>query len=642
MQLLMKGIQDDLKHFAKITEEKNLQTNYRSKKEIIAFNNLFFSVAPSFLKVQGLTEKEESDLSKAYSESDVEQTSTGKNDTGGFVEIALYNSEQQPESEEEGLTRRDVALKFLLTTINKVIKHGYEQKDIAVLVRRNSEGSLVSEYLFENGFSKIISSESLLLNKSPKIIFLIQLMRLLNNPTDKIAAAGCIHYYLDSVLKKETAKHDVFKMVNDTKLIYETLPAAFSNHRQLLKKLPLYELTEQLTQIFGQNNQPDSYIQRFEDSVLEYLQKNPPVLSSFLQWWDESRDDLSVIVPADENAIRVLSIHKAKGLQFPVVIIPFPDWQLKPKPNSVLWVSSSKKPYDRYSLLPVNLTSRLDKTYFKKTFTDELNHTLIDNLNLLYVAFTRPENRLYVFCPVKKSENVNYASQLITSVLEATEELKKKIIDVPQLKLQLFRSGEEKQKDKKNAEAEKSNSMEHPEVISLEKYLSNPWQHKLVLAVNKNKISADDKEKAKTNFGIAVHNLFSKIILEADSEKAIAECLKSGLVQPEKENEIRKMIDAVFKLCKEHKWFTSEWEIKTEAEMLLPDGTVIRPDRVMIKNKKIVLLDYKTGEEDEAHQKQMKDYSETIIKAGYEKAESYLLYLKQMKLVKIVNLKPKI
>ncbi|MFI5219435.1 MAG: UvrD-helicase domain-containing protein [Bacteroidia bacterium] len=636
MQLLMNGIQNDLKHYASITKTENLQTNFRSKKEIVNFNNRFFSVAPNLLPLDDITDENKKSLVSAFQSDEVKQEVTKKNSSGGLVEILLYNKSEINKEDEEESNQNEIVLKHLLATIDKLKIREVAEKDICILVRTNRQGNEISKFLFENGIKKIVSSESLLINRSPQIIFLINLFKLLNNPEDKIARAECIYYHLTHSETKPKDSHSVFSLVNDEKLFFQSLPLEFSLHFDRLKKLPLYELAEQLTGIFKLNSRPDAFVQRFHDMVLDFLDKNSSSLSLFLDWWGNSKDarNASVIIPSNENAIRIVSIHKAKGLQFPSVIIPFTDWKLKPDSRDTLWVHPSKKPFLQYSSLPVRVTGALEKSYFKNEYQEELHQTLIDNLNLLYVAFTRAERELYLICPDAKTDSINRASQLICKTINSVSEWKDSIKEGKECKI-LSLGLKQKIAEKEITQKDSETSFDNPAIVPLEKYNSNPWQSKLVIAINKNKISINGKEAEKTEFGIFIHKLFSKIILGEDAPKALSDSLKTGVNFENQEKDVRQMIDDVLKICKQHKWFTKEWEIKTEAEMILPNGNVIRPDRVMIKNNNVVLLDYKTGDEDVLHKKQLDEYEKVLIESGYTNVEKYLLYLKEMKLIKI-------
>lgn len=633
MQLLLNGIQENLFQYKAITSVKNLNTNYRSKKEVIDFNNLFFSNAPFILPTPVDDEELKKDLAAAYHIDDVKQKVSAKHATGGYVEFTFYKKKQNDTED----NTPDTALTFLLSTLNRLKEQGYEEKDICIIVRKNAHGNEIATFLFENGFPKVVSSESLLLNAAPQIIFIINLMKVLNNADDKIARAACLHYHLTQKSSEpKTEGHAIFKIVNDTKLFFAALPEAFSVHYSLLKKLPLFELTEQLIAAFQLNNKPDAYLQRFEDVVLEYLEKNAPSLSAFIEWWEENKesDKTSVIVPSDENAINIISIHKSKGLQFPVVIMPYPDWELKPKHDNVLWVHSGEQPYAPYSLLPVKTNQLLEKTFFKEAYQKEVQQTLVDNLNLLYVAFTRAEERLYVFCEEGKVESMNRTAHLIQKTILSAVEWNENITAEDGIKK--FVKGSETVKVKTEQLSDKETSFDNPEIISLTTYNSTAWQNKLVLAVNKNKISvADDEGAAKSDFGILVHKLFSKIIKTQDAETVLERFITSGIISLNQKTEFEKLIATVLKVCEPHQWFTGAFEIKTEPEIILPDGSIIRPDRVMIKNNKLILLDYKTGDEQPEHAVQLNGYATILMQAGYTEVKKYLLYVNSGKLTEV-------
>lgn len=640
MQLLLHGIQNDLKHYNSITSVNNLKKNFRSKKEIVDFNNSFFAAAPLQLPFSEISVEEKQELIKAYHIDEVSQEISENNAEGGYVEIIFFDKKEKPTNEnEEELTIKETALHLLLQTLAKIKEQGYEPKDICILVRTNLHGNQISAFLFANGYNKIVSSESLLISKAPQIIFLIHVLKLLNNPDDKIARAECLNYFHSHINPAgNTTGHEVFSNVNHKDIFFNTMPQEFSLHFSRLKKLPLYELAEQLINIFNLNKRPDAYIQRFQDLVLEYLDKNPPSLSNFIEWWDEKNESqkCSVIVPSNENAIHIVSIHKSKGLQFPIVLMPFPDWELKPKANNILWVHSDQKPFSDYSLLPVNISQSLEKSLFKNIFIKEVQQTLIDNLNLLYVAFTRAEERLYLICEDSNADKIVRTTHVISKVVESYPNWENKI--KAKNGIRIFSSGiETKKPDKINREQSNETSFEKPEIFSLKNYTVNPWQNKLVLAINKNKISLEDENTsfAKSNKGILIHAVFSDIIVADDANSILKKYVLSGKISAEQKSEIENIITNVLKTCEPFKWFSNEWVIKTEAEMILPDGSVIRPDRVMIKDKKVVLLDYKTGEEDASHEIQLNAYGNILLESGYESVEKYLLYVKTAKLEKI-------
>lgn len=636
MHLLLEGIQNDLKQFAAITETKDLQTNFRSRKEIIDFNNHFFKSSVKVIRDSGMFEGNLDILDKAYNMNGITQFPKSETHTGGYVECLMFKKDKIPQEGEPAI-KKETYLKELVKTINKILEDGFELKDIAILVRKNDDGSSIADYLFKNGFDKIISSESLLIQKSAKINLLISLLRFCYDHNDFISRTAILNDYFRLRNEIHTGPHRYFEKAHSDEAFFNLLPAEFKSNLDKIKKLPLYELTEQLSSIFGLQNKPDAYVQRFLDVIIEQpklTKKATSTVSTFLEWWDENGPTISVITPTGENAIQVLSIHKSKGLQFPVVIIPFADWDLKPKPSSTLWISSDISPYNEYPALPVSITKRLEHSYFKEQYYEECNHTLADNLNLLYVALTRPEERLYIFCPQQSGDSISRASDLVQSVLESDEFLNTKIR--PEEQKRLFSYGDEHSKKTiVDSVAGKENSIDNPSITTIDSFNSNPWQHKLALAVNKNKISINDEEGvlAKNDYGNLIHQLFEKIIHENDAAPAIKYFVENGLLENEQEvtNTVRNVLD----ICRDKKWFHGEYDIRTESEILIPGGEVLRLDRVMIKNNKAVVLDYKSGDADKMHERQVQQYCSVLKNSGFESAEGFLLYLKENRLVKV-------
>ncbi|MBK6641692.1 MAG: hypothetical protein IPG39_10855 [Bacteroidetes bacterium] len=315
---------------------------------------------------------------------------------------------------------KDQASEATVTTIHKLFETGYEPGDIAILVRQNSDAKQITQFLIENGIDRIISPESMQLNHSAKIQFLINIFKFINDRTNAIALTYAVYYLRVLAAKSETTSlHELFAASSSEKIAI--LPQSFRNRIMEFRKLPLYELSEEITDIFGLNTSPDAYLQRFLDVILEYIRTNPPDIANFLEWWEENenKDSCSVIIPSGENAIRVMSIHKSKGLQFPVVIMPFADWDLKPSKELTLWVRSEVPPFNDATAHPIKFSGLLENSLFDEEYQNELNANYIDNLNILYVAFTRAEKQLYVFSkkPGDKYSSTNKTGVFLMEVL---------------------------------------------------------------------------------------------------------------------------------------------------------------------------------------------------------------------------------
>jgi ATP-dependent helicase/nuclease subunit A len=610
MQLLLNGVQKDLGHFKELISEALLNTNYRSKKVIVEFNNNFFKNAAHAIK-KNLELESHDLLDKAYHADEVYQHTASGNKEGGYVKIDFSDPEKWKET----------ALQKMLVAIKELENDNFALRDIAILVRKNTEGNVIAQFLFENGYTKVISSESLLLWNSPKIQFIINVFYYLNNSQNTIAKTNILFYYakLNNWSFQNEAIFTDFNSPN-AKIFEKELPLAFTKQLNHLSKLPLYELSEQLISIFSLNDIPDAYIQRFQDLILEYTAKQKTDIRGFIDWWEKNKnnDKCSVIVPENENAIRILSIHKSKGLQFPVVLMPFADWKLAPDNRDILWVSSNKPPFDINQILPVKPGKGLLNTYFKEAYTQELVQTYIDNINVLYVAFTRAEKRLYAFCPKPTNSKLNAISELIHHCLgldpseECYEEGKPDIQEIIP----------EKQQE---------------EIVKLKKYPSSRWQSKLAISSKAGALWTiiDDEKTENVNYGILIHDVLANIHVAADVDKSIMNIYHAGLINEKEKQELHKKVKDLLLIPEVALWFTDSWDVKNERELLLPDGRILRPDRVIIKDNKALVIDYKTGARDEKHAMQVLEYSSILKEIGYSPVEPYLLYINEMQICKI-------
>lgn len=622
MQLLLNGIKEDLKEYSSITKESVLNINYRSKKNIILFNNEFFKKASDILGSKLPLSAEF--LNIAYANNELSQQAPEKDKEGGYINISLIK---------EKLTNwKEIALQNLLEILKKVKEDNYKYKDVVILVRKNTEGNTIANFLFDNGFKKIVSPESLLISSSPNIQFIINLFSYLNNPSDNIVKTQILYYYLNYINEKPLKKslHSIFTdFSNKSNTLFNNhLPHEFIKNTPSLIKLPIYDLTEHLIQIFKLNSSPDVYIQRFQDLVLEFSSKDNLSLSNFIEWWEEYGKNSSVILPEDEDAISIMTIHKAKGLQFPIVIIPFMDWKLLPDNRDILWVSSAKAPFDQVSLLPVKSGSNLMESYFNEDYNKELTQSYIDNLNILYVAFTRPEDRLYIISQETTNDKVTTAAELLKEGLN-------KLNHFSINEMNLFYEYEMGETCSKQHDQSPSSY----ETLNLDKYPSSKWQSKFAISSESKKLWFSFLEEniklQKLNYGILIHQILANIQTVDESEDIIDSLYHKGIIEEKEKQELRHRIEDLFKIQEVVQWFSNEWKAKIEREITLPSGEILRPDRVLIKDKKAVVIDFKTGKVEDKHQHQVNKYAQELSKMGYSPIEKYILYTSDKLLHKI-------
>lgn len=617
MKLILESIYHDLKKYEDITKTRNLKTNRRSCKQIVEFNNAFFSdnileQALEIIKEDEMLPDYEY-LQKLYDEENVKQNFS-ENKEGGYVNISFF------EEPEEEMSLREIRNDRIKDILNEVIKDGYSQKDILFLVRKNTEGIETAKLLAELGYD-FVSSESLLIKNSPKVKLLISLLRYIKNNKDKLARTEIIYNYLGYLKKSEHDLHSIFMDSSNKngKLFSGELPAEFFNQEDnsklasILNNLTVNELTEHLIRIFKLGKNPDPYLLGFQDLVLDYSSKNNPDITSFLKWWEDEQDNYSISISDDTDAINIKSIHKAKGLQNKIVILPQANWDLGFSRTAQFWVTTDEKPFDELDTYFVKASKALDKSYFSDDYRDEYLQTVIDNLNMMYVAFTRAEERLYLIAPDKRGNNIQ---KLIKHVIENNESFKKS------LNGNIFEMGKKIRKINRDVNIDIKTE-------SLRNYVSTNWYKKIIIKPKHKRIKLfrDKDFSFKTNWGILVHEALSYIKTKNDVDDSVLKLLSEGLITNEQRAELKTQIGYVLANDTVKEWFTEDWEVKNETEILLTDGRTIRPDRVIIKNKNVVVIDYKTGAENKEHENQINDYARALSRMDYNSVEKYLLYI---------------
>ncbi len=304
-------------------QEQLLANNFRSKKEIVTFNNDFFKI---------ISGKLDDSFRGIY---DGMEQSANKDNTGGYVHLEFV-SKSEDKTQEPILPR-------LKSLIDDILDSNRKLSDIALLCRTKKDARLCSSYLMENNIS-VLSSESLLLSASSEINLIISFIRYLLNPFDKIHLASVLQYLINKKEIKEKSLVEVFNTIRKESSLtkMQELQAFFSkngysyNSYRLLT-LPIYDLLEEIIRVFDFDKKVDPYLQFFLDAALKYSLNGKSNVNDFLDWWDKEKENESVIIPEGIDAIRVLTIHKAKGLEFPIVIYPFANERVKRGLNR-LWL----------------------------------------------------------------------------------------------------------------------------------------------------------------------------------------------------------------------------------------------------------------------------------------------------------------
>lgn len=624
LNLLLQGLKDDLSAFFSAHTEQELKDNYRSAEHIVTFNNHFFAEATRLMANTLFTTNPnaQKQLLRAYAT--VQQGI--KRHTNGYVQVNFFaNDNNDPES---GKWKQQ-AMEAMLHTIQDLEAQKCSLKNIAVLVRTNTEGADIAQFLTRNEV-KVVSSESLLLKNSVKVQLLIAVLHYLANPNNAIAQAEMLLNYLAVHHPHFDINHAVFAHRHYTEQdannpFTQILPPQLLQDAPQLIKKPLYETIETLLQILNLCQPPDAYIQRFQDLILDFSRTNSADILHFLEWWQENkeRDKTSIIVPEGENAVTIMTIHKAKGLEFPVVITPFAEWDMKPGKDLILWAASNHEPFNQMGVVPVKFSSALQNTHFAYLYHKELLHSYMDNLNLLYVAFTRPTEELYVctkFAAKPNADEVDGIYKLLFSTLSQFPLTQHFDPDAG-----VFAYGE-------RVNWEKFAHHTTPcSITPLNQYLSHHYEPKITLRTDSKRYFTlfDHATAEPLKLGQKIHSVLERVVQPADVDKVIRKLQIQGLLTAADEKPIKHRINQIFQLPQVQNWFSPHWEVMAERTILI-DQKNHRPDRVLLHQNQAVVIDYKTGDQKPQHLKQVNAYAYFLTQMGYEVAGKYLLYIAEL------------
>ena len=578
-------------HYASL----NLIENYRSRKNIVEFNNIFFKNVKDILS---------DDFRSIYDH--VEQK-TSNADEGGYVHLELFGDKEN--DFKQLILDKMVDEIQTLTTL-----HNYNFKNITILCNSRKSVSLVAEYFSKNGIP-VISNEGLLLANSEKIKTIIAILQYLKEKQNTIAKVVIAEYlfYNNSTTSKLSEVHQQIKS-NKGFLEFLNQFNVYLNPIKILQ-FTLYEIVEQVLSVFKIKN--DVYIDFFLDAVLSFSQKNGSCITSFLSWWEDRVEKESIVVPEDNNAVEVMTIHKSKGLSFDIVMIPF-NWEDRKKTNEI-WVNTSNYFDSQLHTALINSSNQLELSYFKENYQLEKEKTLLDSLNKLYVAMTRPVERLYIFSKYLPKNLKQYEKK------ENLNSFLYKFSDkFPVIKGDYNMNYHSNKKFKNKFKISDKDKLKWRDIISVKHSSNDIWDLEDV--------------KKKKDWGKLLHLTLSKINYFEDKKTALKSLYDLGFIIKEDQKKLEETIDSILSHEKIYPYFTKEWEIKNEQEILLENGETYIPDRIAFSKTfdKVVIIDYKSGSYSVDDEKQVVDYAKTLSLMGYKNIEKMLIYTSEN--INIVNL----
>ena len=658
---------------ARLSETRRLDTNYRSTRRVITFNNTFFQKAAQleYLSLKEINEAEACQLERAYA--DVVQQIPADRPDEGFVHIDLLPADDYQTQVFQRITE----------TVSELLAAGATQEQIAILVRTNASIPLIAQYFMEQMPElTIVSDEAFRLDASNAVCLLISAMRLLVHPDDQLTKAAIVKSYHHDIL------HDY--LGDGTQLLCVTpssssasphyddsqpspldalLPEAYIAHFTDLRTLPLYDLAERLYTIFGLERltNQSAYVCAFYDHLVNFVNENAADITAFLDEWDETL--CAKTIQSDEtNGIRIFSIHKSKGLEYEHVICPFCDWQLE-KSGNILWCQPSEEPFNDLPIIPVDYSQKqMMGTIFEADYRHEHLQNTVDNLNLLYVAFTRARSSLIVIGRRKASGTrsilIEQTLPLLTDALHESDpnaDILLEGLDDDTRPLRFTYGSLSYHNFQLSAHPEGALATERDIRTLNSQISSNPFlqpDEPLSVAIRtfSNKVSfrqsnrskafieADDEEAARQqNYiqtGSILHEVFSTIRTAADIPNALHRLQSEGVIYDGTltPKHISDMLQERLKNPHITDWFSNRWTLFNECSILsVEDGQVCqhRPDRVMTDGHEWIVVDFKFGSPKTEYHDQVRQYMNLLASMGHDHIRGYLWYVYSNKIEEV-------
>lgn len=580
-------------------EVKNLDTNFRSYDEIIQFNNSFFTFVSNYFGSEH--HKELYKVGNA-------QNMTNKK--GGFVSISFIDAKNNLESDELYPLR-------VLEIITNQLSKGYSKNDICILVRKNKQGVALAEFL-SNHQLDVISSEALLLESAPEIQFILQVLKVIQNFDDKKSKANIL-YFLHSHLNIEKPLHNfIEEFLPLSKTVFEMALRRYEVHFnfQTPTITPLYDLCETICQSFSLSENRVAYVQSFLELVFEFSESESTTINDFLEFWEAKKKNSSVDMSSDLDAIKIMTIHKAKGLEYPVVIYPYADDEIHDFKKDKLWFPLEESQFSGFSemLIPVSKKMKNFGDLGKAFYEAHAKKSELDVLNIVYVAMTRAAEQLFIVSNKKNSSKENTTTSLYSNYL--------KNINLWEETKEFYDFGSPVKPKMGEFEASPTHT------ISFDKFAkTTPYIKTLQIATHKSSLWDTQKEKAIQK-GDLIHDLLSKIKQASDIDNALNVTIDQGEISREQSDLLSNLIKDLLKHPQLADYYNEEAIAENEIEIFTKDNQSLRPDRINFISKNTVsIIDYKTGAKSPKHFKQIDRYENTLLDMGFQIKEKLLVYI---------------
>lgn len=616
--------------------EENLEVNYRSSENIIKFNNLLFGTLPNLIQTQlneSVTTTEQPALQTWWAERgydhvvvDLYAQASQNTHLGTPVGGTVQQTTLREDEDGAALTNDTFqigAMAQAAREINRLVEEkGYRFGEICVLVRKNDQAIAAVEALMAENIP-VISGEALKIAGNLAVKLLVHTLKVLGELPHNTAIfkATCISLYAKlngRLFDPEQMMGLGYKSVEE---LQQVLPAELCTNWQRWLQLPLPELIERLIGAYGLDQPAHAahltYLLAFRDLAGGFASKGETGLTAFIDWWDE--EGVKKALPSNEhpNAVQVMTIHKSKGLAFRAVLLPFCNWPVDGKANSVFWVPAADTVYDELQSLPVRYQKALGKSAVAHAYFEELMLNYMDGLNMLYVAVTRAKDYLSIITKGKKTEEkLTDSGDMVTSAIKLFPGFQQYRPDADSL---LFATNE--------GVADSSSQVSHSNEIKLDHYPLSERLHEVLSAEQTDAWSLLLSRDTALREGAILHELLSRINTPSEIAAQLQLMVLEGIVKNEETTHFTTIVGEVLNNPELKTLLNDATEILSEQSIISVTGESYRPDKVLVKGESMVILDYKfTQQEEASHERQVTLYKNLLLDMGYAKVETYLYY----------------
>lgn len=621
-----------------------LDVNWRSEQCIVEFNNSLFARIPQLLQdvYNSSSEIDDGSHFSKYAQSKIidiyaqaYQSIPEKRKTAqGYVKMTFLPNEKDDDWKSESLKR-------LPLEIESLQDQGFSLSQMAILVRSNKDAVLVAESLLnykrEHTDSKyrydIISNEALLVANAQSVKAAIAILRHFQNPADETRRLMAMYELVR--FHRAMTPGEALAFCNDPANA-EAL-AEMEVRLTHISQLPLYESVEAFFAISSEamNENENAFVQAFLDVVLKFSADASSDLNSFLEWWDEESRSLTLFSPEGQDAIRLITIHKSKGLEFDVVLMPFVDWEVDHSSGHAefVWCEPDREPFNELAIVPVKYKKDMANTIFREDYLREKLLSYIDNLNLLYVAFTRPKHQLICYAP-KGKDNITRISDLIYRTVSEPMALSDSIKSDIDLKNYYFENENESVFEYGiPSKIESDNKPNSIDTCKMEEWRSIPFEGRLKLRLNSIGYFNDDGSRAR---GMLMHEIVSSIKTVSDLSGALQRRVMEGELTEIEQKEVFEEITEMLSLPEVSDWYSGKYIVLNEMQTLDPEWGFSRPDRIMMDGNKAIVVDYKFGEaEDLKYRRQVQHYVKLLQKMEFSDVNGFIYYVKLRKIEQV-------